>query len=166
MATTDVDTKKEGESMGPLYEQLDAFIATQKKGRDALIPVLHKAQDLFGFLPVEVQEHVAEKLDVPSSEVLGVVSFYHYFTMQPRGRHNINVCMGTACYVRGAKKVTEALCEKLEIKMGETTPDRRFSLMSQRCFGACGLAPVIMINEDIYGRVTPKKIADILSQYE
>ena len=103
---------------------------------------------------------------MPVSEVLGVVTFYHYFTMQPRGRHTVNVCLGTACYVRGAKKVVEALAHELGVKIGETTPDRRFSLTAQRCFGACGLAPVIMIDDDIHGRVTPKKIAGILAQYE
>ncbi len=150
----------------PLYEDLDAFIAAQPRGRDALIPVLHRAQELFGYLPVEVQEHVARALDLPVGEVYGVVSFYHYFTMQPRGRHSINVCLGTACYVRGAKKVVDALCDHLGIAMGETTPDRRFSLTSQRCFGACGLAPVIMVNDDVHGRVSSKKINEILSRYE
>lgn len=149
-----------------LFKELDAFIAQQKGGRDSLIPILHHAQDLFGFLPMDVQAHVAKALGIPVSEVLGVVTFYHYFSMQPRGRHTVNVCLGTACYVRGAKKVVEALCEELDIKMGETTPDRRFSLTSQRCFGACGLAPVIMIDEDVHGRVTPKKIQSILQQYE
>jgi NADH-quinone oxidoreductase E subunit len=147
-------------------EQLDEFIAAQTKERDALIPILHKAQELFGFLPVDIQEHIAKALGLPVSEVYGVVTFYSYFTMQPRGRHTINVCMGTACYVRGAKKVVEALTDELAIKMGETTEDRKFSLTAQRCFGACGLAPVIMIGEDVHGRVTPKKIASILAQYE
>lgn len=150
----------------PLFAQLDEFIATQRKERDALIPILHKAQDIFGFLPIDVQEHVAKALGMPVSEVYGVVTFYHYFTMQPRGRHTVNVCMGTACYVRGAKKVAEALNHELGVKMGETTPDRRFSLTAQRCFGACGLAPVIMIDDDVHGRVTPKKIASILARYE
>ncbi len=149
-----------------LFAELDEFIAQQTKGRDSLIPILHRAQDLFGFLPIDVQEHVAKALNLPVSEVLGVVTFYHYFTMQPRGRHTVNVCLGTACYVRGAKKVVEALAQELGVKIGETTADRRFSLTAQRCFGACGLAPVIMIDDDIHGRVTPKKIAGILAQYE
>lgn len=153
-------------SSNALFEELDAFIAARTSGRDSLIPVLHKAQDLFGFLPVDVQEHVARALSLPVSEVYGVVTFYHYFTTQPRGRHSVNVCMGTACYVRGAKKVVEALEDELGIHMGETTEDRRFSLTSQRCFGACGLAPVIMIGDDVHGRVTPKKIAAILAAYE
>ncbi len=150
----------------PLYEELDAFIAGQPRQRDALIPILHKAQELFGFLPVEVQEHVARAIDLPASEVLGVVTFYSYFTMQPRGRHTINVCLGTACYVRGARKVMDALQKLINVKMGETTPDRRFSLTSQRCFGACGLAPVIMVNKDVHGRVNAARLVEILDQYE
>ncbi|MBT3287132.1 MAG: NADH-quinone oxidoreductase subunit NuoE [Victivallales bacterium] len=156
----------EGTCTNARFQELDEFIAQQSKGRDALIPILHKAQDLFGFLPIDVQEHVAKAMDLPVSEVLGVVTFYHYFTMQPRGRHTVNICLGTACYVRGAKKVVEALTQELDIKMGETTEDRRFSLTAQRCFGACGLAPVIMIDDDVHGRVTPKKIAGLLAQYE
>ena len=156
----------EGSCTSVVYEELDAFMADCPKGRDRLIPVLQKAQELFGYLPVEVQEYVAQALELPVSEVYGVVTFYHYFTMEPRGRHTINVCLGTACYVRGAKKIVEALSENLNIKMGGTTEDRRFSLTTQRCFGACGLAPVIMINDDVHGRVTPKKIAGILAQYE
>lgn len=155
-----------GQCASPLYAELDTFIAARPKGRDSLIPVLHKAQALFGYLPVEVQTHVARALDLPVGDVYGVVTFYHYFTMQPRGRHTVNVCLGTACYVRGAKKVVEALCETLKIGMGETTPDLRFSVTSQRCFGACGLAPVIMIDGDVHGRVTSKKIAGILAQYK
>ncbi len=155
-----------GACAAPLYGELDTFIASRPKGRDELIPVLHKAQALFGYLPTEVQEHVARAMDLSVGDVHGVVTFYHYFTMQPRGRHTVNVCLGTACYVRGAKKVVEALCEALKIEMGGTTADRRFSLTSQRCFGACGLAPVIMIDGNVHGRVTPKKIAGILAQYE
>ncbi len=150
----------------PGYAELDKFIATQKKCRDSLIPVLHRAQEIFGFLPVEVQEHVAKALDLSPSDVMGVVTFYHYFTMQPRGRHTINVCLGTACYVRGAKKVMDALSKELGIGVGETTADKRFTISTQRCFGACGLAPVIMVDEDVHGRVTAKKINSILEQYK
>ena len=149
-----------------LYDQLDTFIATLPRQRDSLIPVLHQAQELFGFLPVDVQEHVAKALGIPVSEVLGVVTFYSFFSMQPRGRHTVNLCMGTACYVRGAKKVLEALEKELGLKMGGTTPDRRYSLTSQRCFGACGLAPVIMINNDVHGRITAKKVPELLAKYE
>lgn len=148
-----------------LYDKLDAFIAETGTHRDALIPVLHKAQALFGYLPAEVQQHVARKMDLPASEVLGVVTFYHYFTMVPRGRHTVNICLGTACYVRGAKKVLETLEQKLGVKMGGTTPDLRFTLTSQRCFGACGLAPVIVVNNDVHGRMTPRKVVDVLAKY-
>ena len=164
MATETNPEKKTCEN--PLYRQLDEFIAGTHRDREALIPVLHKAQELFGYLPIEVQEHVAKGLKLPVSEVYGVVTFYHYFSMQPRGRHTVNLCLGTACYVRGAKKVAEALTQELGIKLGETTPDRRFSLTTQRCFGACGLAPVVMINNDVHGRVTAKKISAILAKYE
>ena len=146
--------------------ELDEFIAGQERGRNSLITVLHKAQELFGYLPADLQRHIAGALGLPVSEVLGVVTFYHYFSMQPRGRHTVNVCMGTACYARGAKKIMQAMEEQLGIKKGETTPDRRFSLTTQRCFGACGLAPVIMINNDVHGRVTPQKLSKILSKYE
>jgi NADH-quinone oxidoreductase E subunit len=149
-----------------LYQELNAFIASVPRTRDSLIPVLHKAQALFGYLPVDLQEYIAKALDVPASEVYGVVTFYTYFTMQPRGRHTINVCLGTACYVRGAKQVVEAFSELLGIKIGETTPDRRFTLTAQRCFGACGLAPAVMINQDVHGRVNPKKVAELLEQYK
>ena len=155
-----------GDCSNALYDKLDGFIASQPKTRDSLIPVLHKAQSLFGFLPVELQQYVGKALDIPSSEIYGVVTFYSFFTMQPRGRHTINVCLGTACYVRGAKKVIEALTEQLGIGLGETTPDQRFSLTAQRCFGACGLAPAIMIDEDVHGRVTPKNLSKILAEYK
>ncbi len=165
--STKVENKKRCFECGsPLFTELDEFIKTQKIGRDSLIPVLHKAQSIFGFLPVEVQEHIAKALGLTSSEVLGVVTFYHYFTMQPRGRHSINICLGTACYVRGAKKVLEAVSKEIGVKLGETTEDKKFTVTAQRCFGACGLAPVIMIDEDVHGRVTPKKLPAILAKYE
>ena len=148
-----------------LYRALDEIIAAYKGEEGALIQVLHGAQNLFGYLPEEVQEYVAKGLDVPVSEVHGVVTFYSYFTMVPRGEHTVKVCLGTACYVRGAKKVTEALTALLGVKMGETTPDLRFSLTTQRCFGACGLAPVVMIDKDVHGRVTPKKLGKLIEPY-
>lgn len=148
-----------------LYATLDEFIAGQPKGRDALIPVLHKAQEMFGYLPIEVQEHIAARLGLPSSEVYGVVTFYHYFSMQPRGRHTVNVCLGTACYVNGAEKVLQEFEHILGIHNGQLTPDGKFSLDSLRCVGACGLAPVVTINEKVYGKVQPGKVHDILEHY-
>jgi len=148
------------------YKQLKEFIEDKKHKKGYLIPVLHMAQTIFGYLPPEVQKFVAKEMDTPVSVVVGVVTFYSYFKTFPSGRNTITVCLGTACYVRGAKKILEALEEKLGIKVGETTEDRRFSMGVQRCLGACGLAPVIMINKDVHGRVSAKKLDKILEQYK
>lgn len=131
-----------------------------------LINVLHKIQGVFGYLPAEVQEVVAECLHVPVAKVYGVVTFYSFFTMLPKGKHPISVCTGTACYVRGAEKVLDEFKKSLNIQVGETTPDGKFSLSCLRCVGACGLAPVAMIGEKVYGRVAPENVKDILKEYE
>jgi len=123
-----------------------------------LINILHAAQGIFGYLPREVQE-------IPVSRVYGVVTFYSFFTMTPKGKYPISVCLGTACYVRGAEKVLDEFQRQLEIKVGETTPDGLFSLDCLRCVGACGLAPVVTIAGKVYGRLTPEKVRDILSEY-
>ena len=130
-----------------------------------LINVLHKAQHTFGYLPAEVQEIVAEELKVPVAKVYGVVTFYSFFTMIPKGLHPISVCTGTACYVRGAEKVLDEFKRILKVPVGETTPDGKFSLSCLRCVGACGLAPVVMIGEKVYGRVSPDGVKDILAEY-
>ena len=130
-----------------------------------LIMILHEAQSLLGYLPQEIQEVVAEQLEIPIAQVYGVVTFYSYFTMEPKGRFPISVCMGTACYVRGAEKILEELERQLEIKVGETTSDGLFSLNCLRCVGACGLAPVVTIGDKVYGRLTTDKIRDILADY-
>jgi NADP-reducing hydrogenase subunit HndA len=131
-----------------------------------LINVLHKAQHEFGYLPAEIQEVIAHELKLPVAKVYGVVTFYTYFTMLPKGKHPISVCMGTACYVRGAEKVLDELKKNLNIKVGDTTPDGKFSLSCLRCVGACGLAPVVMVGEKTYGRVSAEGIKDILKEYE
>ncbi|MCX6272324.1 MAG: NAD(P)H-dependent oxidoreductase subunit E [Bacteroidetes bacterium] len=131
-----------------------------------LINVLHKAQGIFGYLPAEVQEVVARELKVPIAKVYGVVTFYSFFTMQPKGIHPISICMGTACYVRGGEKVLEEFKRLLKTNVGETTPDGKFSISCLRCVGACGLAPVVSIGEKIYGRVSPEGVKDILKEYE
>ena len=131
-----------------------------------LINVLHKVQEHFGYLPAEVQEMVAANLNVSVAKVYGVVTFYSFFTMLPKGKHPISVCTGTACYVRGAEKVLEEFKKELNIKMGETTDDGKFSLNCLRCVGACGLAPVVMIGEKTYGRVAPEEVKNILKEYE
>jgi NADP-reducing hydrogenase subunit HndA len=131
-----------------------------------LINVLHKSQSYFGYLPAEVQEVVAAELNVPVAKVYGVVTFYSFFTMIPKGQHPISICTGTACYVRGAEKVLDEFKRLLAVKVGETTGDGKFSLSCLRCVGACGLAPVVMVGEKVYGRVSPDGVKDILKEYE
>ena len=131
-----------------------------------VINVLHKVQGEFGYLPAEVQELVAKELNIPVSRVYGIVSFYSFFTMTPKGEHPISVCLGTACYVRGAEKVLDELKRQLGIGVGEVTPDGKFSLNCLRCVGACGLAPVIEVGEKVYGRMTPDRVKDLLAEYK
>lgn len=131
-----------------------------------LINILHKAQNLFGYLPEEVQRIVAKQLKLPVSKVYGVVTFYSFFSMTPKGEHPISVCMGTACYVRGAEKVLDEFKRILNINVGETTPDGKYSLSSLRCVGACGLAPVVLIGERVYGRVLPGDVEKIIRELE
>lgn len=131
-----------------------------------LISILHAVQEYFGFLPPAVQSYVAQSLDIAVSKVYGVVTFYTLFTMKPKGRHPINVCTGTACYVRGAEAVLSEIASQLNVKVGETTPDGKFSLTCLRCVGACGLAPVMMVGDKIFPRVTPGEVSDILAQYD
>ncbi|MBQ9638851.1 MAG: NADH-quinone oxidoreductase subunit NuoE [Bacteroidales bacterium] len=130
-----------------------------------VINVLHGVQGQFGYLPAEVQQVVAHELHMPVSKVYGIVSFYSFFTMVPKGEHPINVCLGTACYVRGAEKVLDALKRELKIEIGECTPDGKFSLNCLRCVGACGLAPVAMVGEKVYGRLTPDQVPAMLAEY-
>ena len=149
-----------------MYGQLEKFIDELPEKRGALISVLHKAQSIFGYLPKEVQIFIGRKLDVPVSQVYGVVSFYSFFTMEPKGKHPIAVCMGTACYVRGADKVVDYFKRELGIEVGQTTEDGKFSLDALRCVGACGLAPVVLVGEKVYGRiVTAEDVKKILSEY-
>jgi NADP-reducing hydrogenase subunit HndA len=131
-----------------------------------LINVLHKCQEHFGYLPAEVQEVVSNELIVPVAKVYGVVTFYSFFTMTPKGKHPVSICMGTACYVRGAEKVLDEFKKELGLKVGETTRDGKFSLSSLRCVGACGLAPVVLVGDKTYGRVAPDDVKNILKEYE
>ncbi|MCX6251122.1 MAG: NAD(P)H-dependent oxidoreductase subunit E [Bacteroidetes bacterium] len=130
-----------------------------------LINVLHKAQGIFGYLPAEVQEVIAKELNLPVAHVYGVVTFYSFFTMTPKGEHPISVCLGTACYVRGSEKVLEEFKRLLKIQVGQTTADGKFSLSCLRCVGACGLAPVVMVGEKVYGRVSPDGVKDIVEEF-
>ena len=131
----------------------------------ALIPVLHEAQEIYGYLPIEVQTMIAEGLDVPLSKVYGVVTFYAQFSLYPKGKYNIAVCLGTACYVKGSGDIIDKFKQILNIDVGECTPDGKFSLEATRCIGACGLAPVLTVNEEVYGRLTVDDVEDILAKY-
>ena len=126
---------------------------------------MHEAQDIYGYLPIEVQQMIAEGLDIPLSEIYGIATFYARFTLNPKGKYQISVCLGTACYVKGSNLVLEKVKEVLGIDVGECTPDGKFSIDATRCIGACGLAPVMIINDDVYGRLTPDEVEDILKKY-
>ncbi len=149
-------------------EQEQKLLEVIEKNKDlpgALLPVLHEAQEIYGYLPIEVQQMVADGLGVSLSEVYGVATFYSRFSLTPKGKHQINVCLGTACYVKGSDKVLEEVEKMLGIKSGECTPDGLFSIESCRCVGACGLAPVMMIDEEVYGKLTPAEVHKILADY-
>ena len=148
-----------------LFHELDTFIDNLEDKSSSLIAVLHKAQEIFGYLPEEVQKHVAAKLQQPLSEVNGVVTFYSYFSEKPTGRTVINVCMGTACFVRGSGEILEEFERKLHIRVGETTEDERFTLQMLRCVGACGLAPVVTVNDRVYGHFEKHMVSKIIDEY-
>ena len=135
------------------FEELKEFIENLNETKGELITVLHKAQEIFGYLPMEVQEFISENMNIPISEIYGVITFYSFFTTTPKGEYPISVCMGTACYVNGAEKILNEIQRELGIKVGETTTDGRFSLDVLRCIGACGMAPVILIGKKTYGRI-------------
>ena len=146
--------------------RVQAIIQSHQNKPGALIPVLEDVQEVLGYLPKEIQAEVAEGLGIPLSEVYGVTTFYHFFTMVPRGRHLIRCCLGTACYVRGGAKNMDKLAATLQIIPGETTEDRRFSLETVRCVGACGLAPALVVDDETFSQVKPSKLNQILDQFE
>lgn len=145
--------------------ELDKIITKHKGKPGGLIPVLEEAQVALEYLPMSVQKKIAQELNLPLSRVYGVVTFYSFFTMTPRGKHTVRVCLGTACYVRGGKAIKETLEKEFGIKEGETTPDRMFTLETIRCLGACGLGPVVVVDEDVHGRMKPSKIKEMMVQY-
>ena len=147
------------------FAQLQELIESLKDQPGALMPVLQGAQDIFGCVPEDVQRTIAAGLHVPLSEVYGVATFYSQFSLAPKGKYLISVCLGTACYVKGSQKILDKLCEVLQVPVGGTTPDGRFTLEPTRCLGACGLAPVMMINGEVYGRLTPDDIPGIIDSY-
>ena len=149
-----------------VFEELDEFIDSLPTKKGALIQVLHHAQGLFGYLPKEVQLHIAKKLDVSPAKVYGVVSFYSYFTTEQKGEYKISVCLGTVCFVKGADKILAEFEKQLGIKSGETTSDLMFSLDGLRCVGACGLAPVVVVNGKVYGQVKVDQVKDIIAEYK
>ena len=147
------------------FAELGSFIEELGSKPEELIEILHRAQHIFGYLPREVQEFIAEKLQIPVSKVYGVVTFYSFFTMEKKGKYVINVCLGTACFVRGADKILKEFEARLGIKAGETTEDGRFTLTTLRCVGACGLAPVVQVNGKTYGNATTETVKEILEEY-
>ena len=143
-------------------DEVDTILAAYRDHRGGLIPVLQQVQGILGFLPIPVQHYIALGMGIPSSDVFGVVSFYSFFTMVPRGRHIIRVCLGTACFVKGSTKLLDILKRHLKVDVGETTEDREYSLEVVRCIGACGLAPVMVVDEDTHGMVDPSEIVGIV----
>ena len=146
--------------------QLKEVIARHKDDPGAVMPVLQEAQDIYGYLPLEVQLMIAEGLDVPLEEVYGVSTFYSQFSLTPKGKYHISICLGTACYVKGADKVLDRLIAKLGIQPEECTADGLFSLTACRCIGACGLAPVLTVNDEVFGRLVPEDVDKILAKYQ
>ena len=145
--------------------ELVAFIEKNKDVDGPLMPIMQKAQEIFGYLSIETQELIADSLGIPMTEVYGVATFYAQFSLQPKGEYVISVCTGTACYVKGAQAVLDKVIEILGINVGETTPDGKFTIQDTRCLGCCGLAPVMLIDNDVYGRLDPADIKDILAKY-
>jgi NADH-quinone oxidoreductase E subunit len=148
------------------YAEIAKIIDLYKGKEGSLIQILHLAQEINGYLPLDLQTYIADALDIPLSEVSGVVTFYSFFSTQPRGRHTIRVCLGTACYVRGGKKIVESLKEKLGVDIGETTEDGKFTFEVARCIGACGLAPAMMIDDVVYKQVNVNRLNAILAKYD
>jgi NADH dehydrogenase subunit E (EC 1.6.5.3) len=147
-------------------EELQKLFAEYRGAKGALIPLLQGAQEIYGYLSQEVMKKISEELRIPFSKTFGVATFYAQFHLQPRGRNIVRVCQGTACHVRGAARIYEAVSGALKVKRNETTPDLRYTLETVACLGCCGLAPVMMVNDDTHGRLTPQVAPDILAQYE
>ena len=147
-------------------ERLYAIIEEHKDQKGALMPILQQAQEVYGYLPIEVQQIIADGMDIPLEEVYGVASFYSQFTLNPKGQFKISVCLGTACYVKGSQLILDRISEKLNLQSGEISEDGKYSLDATRCIGACGLAPVMCVNDDVYGRLVPEDVDKILEKYQ
>ena len=158
--------KKPTDALPPsMLSELDRVISQYKDRPGSAIPVLQRCQEIVGYLPPEIQKRIAHGLNIPPAEIHSIVSFYSFFTMKPRGDHNIRVCLGTACYVRRVEEVLNKFKVELKINVGDVTEDRKFSLETVRCLGACGLAPVIVVDDETYGAMSPKKVPEILEHY-
>lgn len=148
------------------YKELQQVIEQHKNLPGALMPVMQKAQDIFGCVPMDVQELIADGLGTTLSEVYGIATFYSQFALEPKGEYVISVCLGTACYVKGSQAVLDRICEELDVQPGKTSANGRFTIQATRCIGACGLAPVMTVNEEVYGRITADDVPGILSKYQ
>ncbi|OHD09565.1 MAG: hydrogenase [Spirochaetes bacterium GWD1_27_9] len=163
--TLECDDISDEEKLSKIEELVGKIIDEYDDKESNLIQILHRVQGIYGFLPLNIQKFISEKIDIPLSRVSGVISFYSFFSTKPRGKNIIRICLGTACYVRGGEKIVDKLKEVLKVGVGETTPDRKFSFEVMRCIGACGLAPAIMVNDKVYEQVTPEKVENILNKY-
>jgi len=163
MITTDINVNDE--KMAELKTYMEDIKTNKEHPESYLIAILHRAQELYGYLPREIMDEVALTMNIPTSHIWGVATFYHYFNLNPIGKHTISVCMGTACYIKGADRILNTIKEELNVEIGDTSEDRLFTLQEARCLGACGLAPVIMIDDTIYGNLTPKKTLEIIKNY-
>lgn len=158
-----VDVKEE--KMDDLNKFMDECL-TKEHPESYLIAIMHRAQGIWGYLDKNVMNEVSQKMNIPSSHIWGVATFYHYFNLRPKGKHIISVCTGTACYIKGADKIMKAITDELGIKKGETTEDKMFSICDTRCLGACGIAPLIMIDDKIYGKLNPAKAIELINSFK
>lgn len=147
------------------FAELKEYIDTVKNTQGILMQTLQKAQDIFGYLPLEVQKFISEETNIPLADIYGVVTFYTQFTVVEKGKHKVGVCLGTACYVKGSQDVMDKLVDELNVKVGQTTDDKLFTLEATRCLGCCGLAPVMTVDEDVYGNMDPKKVPEVIAKY-
>ena len=148
------------------FAELKEYINSVKNSQGVTMQILQKAQGIFGYLPIEVQQFISDETNIPLADIYGVVTFYTQFSTEEKGRHRIGVCLGTACYVRGSQEILDKIADELKVGVGKTTEDRLFTLEATRCLGCCGLAPVMVIDEDVYGKLEAKKIPDILKKYK
>jgi len=148
------------------FAELKAYIDSVKNSQGVTMQILQKAQGIFGYLPLEVQQFISDETNIPLADIYGVVTFYTQFSTEEKGKHKIGVCLGTACYVRGSQEILDKLSEELKVSVGKTTEDKLFTLEATRCLGCCGLAPVMVIDDDVYGKLEAKKIPDILKKYQ